>query len=192
MLRRTNKERGDTLIEVLLALAVMAMVITVSLRTMNDGFSKLMVSAQRSETQALIYGQMALIRAAHAKAEDSTSTAADWNKISVTAAPVGTAAVASGCTPIAGSKFWFSTPVGVGSNWTDATVSINFTQTTSSLPYPVPGNGLWVEAIKKDVDNTPGTKKDNYYEFYVKACWNGPGSSTTKQQIKSVMRLYEI
>ena len=192
MLSRTRAERGDTLIEVLLALAVMAMVITVSLRTMNDGFSKLMVSAQRSETQALIYGQMALIRAAHTKAEESTSTAGDWTKILTAVAPVGTVANANGCTAIAGSKFWFTTPVGAGSNWTDATVSINFTQTTSSLSYPVPGNGLWVEFIKKDTDNNAGTKNDNYYEFYVKACWNGPGSSTTKQQIKSVMRLYEI
>lgn len=178
-------QRGDTLVEVLLAFTVFGLVATLALRTMNSGFTQLLVSTQRSETQALINGQVALLRAAHDKA--IAGDVGHWNNIKIIAGANSTMPNASGCaTTNSFGKFYFDTTDGSAQDWmAPQSLTTGYTPSRPSESHPVPGNSMWIEATKV----TPTTLNSKpYYDFYVKACWSTGGV----QELKTVVRLYEI
>lgn len=181
-------QRGDTIIEVLFAMTILAMVVTITINLMNNGFASMMSSMDRTNVQAIMNGQAALLRASRDKAVEGDT--AGWNAIknSVTAPPlgysnIGTPAV-SGCTP-AGKRFYFDP--GAAEPWEP--VDRTGSPTKRAGTYPVAGDGIWIEAYKIDPDGV-GTQP-NYYDFYIKSCWRGYGSNID-QEAKVIVRLYEI
>lgn len=182
--RKVSDERGDTIIEVLFALAVLGAVIAITINLMNSGFATMMSSMDRTNTQAIMNGQAALLRAARDKYIEGDTAA--WDTIRTTY--VNTLAAkpgACGATDPAAVRFYMNPSA--AKPWMPVD--------RSSFPvlriatYPRPGDGMWIEAYKVDPDGA-GTQP-NYYDFYIKACWRGYGDNSVKQEAKMVVRLYD-
>jgi prepilin-type N-terminal cleavage/methylation domain-containing protein len=203
-----KSERGDTLIEVLVAIAVLGALITVAYAVMNRGFASTQNSLDRTTTQAMINGQASMLRAAHARAANGDPTA--WNAIVALVPPKQVASVNTYVTPP-------SDPTANGQPVIDGCASsfssydqwnfyfdVNRTDgvdpmvpkkvdygATPSLPRkgttPKLGDGLWIEGHGYQ----PGVNED-LYVFYIKSCWAPTYSSgnNVTSQVKTVVRLY--
>ncbi len=179
LVNQKRTQGGETLVEVLLAFAVFSLAFIVIMRTMDLGTAKILVSNERSQTQAIVNGQIALLRAAHDKA--ARGTMADWTAI--TSYANTSAATTDGCTPSTGySRFGFTANDAAAQAWTQPqTLTGSINAPTEGAPSV--GSGVWIEAKKV----VPAGSK-TYYDFFVKACWY----NKNQQQLKTVVRLYEI
>jgi len=205
--RRTD--RGDTIVEVLFAVAVFAMVAVGSMAIMNQGTS----TAERSleitlvrqqmdaQAEAIRYIHKAYVAAFQHNGTPPTGTAAEW--IEMTSKTTGKGADgASAFGQTAGSVCPTSVP---GQrpfvlNARTATVSnavpIMSPPPGSSLPpfsqiiYNNDSSinqayGMWVEAVP-----TASSDGTGFVDFHIRACWDSPGSSTPVT-LGTIVRLYE-
>lgn len=190
MLRFGRGQAGDTLIEVLLAFAIFGAAAVVVTRTMNDGFTRLFVSTQQSQINAIMQGQQALLQAAHdEKAEHSGATHWDAIIANVSDGPVN----ADGCTYSANKKRLYF-PMS-GSDWLTVSTkdtglqAVGVVPANSETPTNADGDSIWIEAQYTAPD--PATKRRGYYDFYIKACWQD-ASVSVPRQLKTVLRLYDL
>lgn len=201
LIKHRKAEQGDTLIEVLVAIAILGAIIAISYTVMSRGFASAQNALDRTNTQAIMNGQAAMLRAAQAAAmrSDDPAVTKAWadikakvptNTLEYAAAPPANsgqigAINASGCissfTPGASNRHFFMDP-------TSAQVSTNTVNTTRVGTVPKAGDGIWIEGHTY----TSGSPNQNVYVFYIKACWNpvyGEGSDV-KSEAKTVVRLY--
>jgi type II secretory pathway pseudopilin PulG len=201
-----KQQRGDTIIEVLFAVAVFAMVAVGSLSIMNQGTATAQRSLEITLVRQQIDAQAEAIRYIHhayvaAYQRDSTppsdGIAGEWKKMTdkgvATASTFGS--TSNGACPtqlpsaqsfivnartatIATSSPAMVAPPGV-SLPPFAQVIYN---TDSSIAYAY---GLWVEAVPSVSSNGPG-----FVDFHIRACWDGPGSSVP-MTLGTIVRLYE-
>jgi type II secretory pathway pseudopilin PulG len=203
-----SHQQGDTIIEVLFAVAVFAMVAVGSLAIMNQGTA----TAQRSleitlvrqqidaQAEAIRYIHQAYV-ATYQQGAAPTGTAAEWVKM--TSKTVGKGADgASEFGQITGNScpatvpgerpfvlnahtatVWSGTPLMVapaGSTLPPfAQVAYN---TDSSINQTY---GMWIEAVPSAQDGGPG-----FVDFHIRACWDGTGSSAP-MTLGTIVRLYE-
>lgn len=203
---KRSSERGDTIIEVLFAVAVFAMVAVGAMAIMNQGTS----IAQRSlevtqvrqqidaQTEALRYIHQAYV-AAYQQGGTPTGTAAQWSNIRANysaARPSDFSQLANSSTcptNVPGERpFILNARQAAISN-----VSPSMTPTTgASLPpfAAVSYNddssvnrvyGIWVEAVPATTTNGPG-----FVDFHIRACWDSPGSAVPTT-LGTIVRLYE-
>ena len=187
-----TSQRGDTLIEVMLAVVILSAVTLGGFSIMNKGLGISYGVLERTETRAQVSQQLELltyIRDQYAQsiasgAGGSSYPATLWIDIRNNRAsdPVAANSAAPNvCTPSTPSKAFFIEPN------TAPSTTYKLTNYTVSVPQtiPLPGNGLWIEAVP-----SPGATTVGYIDFYVKACWNAivGGQNET---ISSTMRLYD-
>ncbi len=208
-LRSRRGEAGDTIVEVLFAVAVFAMVAVGSMSIMNQGTA----TAERSlevtlvrqqidaQAEAIRYIHEAYVAAFQNNGAAPTGTAAEWIKMTDKTTGKGAdgasafGQTASGLCPttVPGQRPFVL-------NARTATVSgavpIMAAPTGSSLP-PFPqviynsdssikqAYGLWVEAVPSTTANGPG-----FVDFHIRACWDSPGSSAPVT-LGTIVRLYE-
>lgn len=170
-MRLNTKQRGDTLIEVLLAMAVLSLAAVGLMSIMNFSFSKGLDTTARTKALALVSGQANMLHAARDAYSDGQSNA--WQDIVDLASNGGVEAdgCETGATPFVldpTSSSW------IAPNLVDGGVA--------EQSRPTVGEGVWVEAYRTNSASIA------YYDFYVKACWPG---QDVNQQIKTVVRLYE-
>lgn len=176
-------ERGDTIIEVLLAIAILGALIAVSYGVMVRGYATGQNSLDRTNTQALMNGQANMLRAAHSRYINA-ATESDkqyWNTIKtsfVTASDVTTLAAEKqdGCKTAAASDklFYFNidnpdSPGVVGALQPQKLIPVA-TPTPDlvrKVTYPKVGDGLWIEAYQQDKN---GAMTLPLYTFYIKSC----------------------
>ena len=180
----SRRERGDTLVEVLIAIAILSAAIVGGLTMMNYGYSIASNAVERTQVQATMNGQLAYIRhardayiRANQQATDSGSQL--WAAIIPKIVSGATSsATCSGTAPQqAANSFYIRDDVaGVG-----AGSIVNFTGTPATT-LAQPGNGMWIEARR--AGGAVG-----YVDFYVKACWQ-PVGNLANQEARVVMRLY--
>lgn len=181
---RGERQAGDSLVEVMLAFAVMGLVVASVTRIMNDTYSNIFASGQRSQVESLAKGQLAILRAAHDR-EVASPESTEWDQILTELTPTNAAVSTDGCV---------RTKRGIGfntettGNWMTPTAAIlpsaapgNRVTPTEGLP--VPGVSMWIE-----VQFGEGGSSRDFYDFYVKSCYGGVGG--VPQQSKSVLRLY--
>lgn len=183
---RTAKasERGDTLIEVLLAMAILSAVIVGALVMMGRGQALGQDSLERSQVTAFMTDQSEILQYIRdgydLAATDTEYPAKLWGPI---LARLGTANP-DGCSSN-GKGFYFKKDYSATNNEVtlepfDASTinegSANFVST-----YAQPGDGLWIEAEK--------ATSSNYIDFYIKACWRTV-SGDIKQEAITIERLY--
>jgi len=185
-----KNQRGDTIVEVLIATAILAMAVVGGLGIMNLGFGVIMNSIERTQVQAQLNSQIALIQYARdtyvrADRQPTNGGAYIWNRILTTYAR--TAKNNNVCTTNGSPATSGSSPA-FYINDNDATVSADplpnaaLSGTISAATgMPSPGQGIWVEAVRP--------AGQNFVDFYVKACWR-PISGSVNQESRSVMRLY--
>lgn len=191
MQSKTARERGETLIELLLAFAILSMALVTVMRTMNGGLDSLFVNGQRSQVEAQMRGQLAVLQAAHQQAIKDPS-AADWaeitSKIADTVTSQEQSVDANGCSYTANKNRLFF-PTNDATSWTSEVDTKSGGAVAPIGETPVPdGTSMWIEAKHTPKDETTFTR--GFYDFYIKSCWQGGGD--VEQEAKMVTRLYDI
>lgn len=202
-------QRGDTIVEVLFAVAVFAMVAVGSLLIMNQGTASALRSLEITLVRQQVDAQAEAIRYIHQAYISSyekggvapAGTAAQWKEMTdpskkgaSAASSFGIAADATTCprsTP--GEKPFIvnarqaivasNVPmmmVGDSAEPPFAQVVYNDASNTVNQAY-----GIWVEAIPSQTTDGPG-----FVDFHIRACWDSPGSNVPAT-IGTIVRLYE-
>jgi type II secretory pathway pseudopilin PulG len=185
----TRGEQGDTLIEVLLGIAILSMIMVSSIVFMTKGQAIAFNALERSQVQALMSQQSAMLsylRDAYSDAITSGQSpqagtaAAVWETITTT---YSTSPNTDICTPNtdpnqAPNSFYLTYNPAPATN----PVTLASFSGGSATTGAVPGQGMWIEA-----QHVNGSQP--YIDFFIKACWqpNGIGAA---QEAKNVVRLY--
>lgn len=174
-----NNMRGDTLVEVLMAIMILATVIVGAITIMNRGLTSAQTSLEHSQVRLLVSGQFEMLRKVRDEySRDKNSLNAQAWKAIVDAAPnSGTLGYGTGC---ASSQPTTDFYLSAGATQINRTAYAD----TPAVIVPAPGQGLWVEA-KKSNAATPA-----FVDFVIRACWSGSGS-VGQQRTVTAMRLYD-
>ena len=194
MLKRWS-ERGDTIIEVLLAVTVFSLVAVGGITIMNQGTNTAQRAVEITLVRQQIDAQTEALRAVHqaeARSEDNNPTST-WNSITGPTAtsysgescPADQASLPSGAFALNPAK----AEVLNGTTWFNQYSPITdppYAKVNATTSY-----GIWIERTA-DVTTTPSsTDAPGVYTFRIRACWEGAGLSTP-MRLETVVRLYEI
>lgn len=184
---KRNNERGDTLIEVLVAISVFGIVVVGAFALMNRGVTQMYDSMEKaqvrmllnSQTEALTYARDQYLRSESmvlVTPQDQRAKSA-WDGIKNAMDTPTTAPGLDSCTP---SDSAFSLQL-------DASGMSRSSTITSAVAdgFPSAGNGIWIEEIPSAASVTP-----SFIDFYIKACWLQNSSAQT-QVLSTVVRLYD-
>jgi len=191
---RNKSERGDTLVEVLLATAILAFLVAACAVIMNSGLASVQTALERTQVQAAMQGQASILRALRDAAlkEFSEEAKVQWSTVMSYATSKNSTAETAVCTVggYSGTRFHFSdSSTTETSSWLRPQALSAITNPDQAVPsgseiLPTPGDGLWIEAYRGMEGGTVP-----YYDFYIKSCWENIGSGP-KQELKTVVRLY--
>ena len=180
-----KSQRGDTIIEAILALAIFALVTVSMFAIMQRATAGAYDSIERSQVRLLLNEQadvLAFLRDQYIKVTSqgaspaANTPAGAWKTIRDQAASAAIPAQDS-CTPAADKAFYMTR--------TSPGVYELKTLYAAASGLPVPGQGIWIEKV----DPQGSVKKRNFHDFYIRACWT---TTTNNQQVlSSVVRLYE-
>lgn len=201
-----KEERGDTIIEVLFAVAVFAMVAVGAMAIMNQGTAIAQRSLEITQVRQQIDAQAEAIRyihqayvAAYQQGGTPTGTAAEWTEMTGDYGVVNTSdfsQLANGptcpTTVPAERPFILNARQAQISNVSPTTEP----PTGGSLPpfahvvYNDDSSvrsvyGIWIEAVPSAISDGPG-----FVDFHIRACWDSPGSSVPTT-LGTIVRLYE-
>ena len=188
---------GDTIIEVLFAVTVFAMVAVGAMAIMNQGTGTAQRSLEITQARQQIDAQAEAIRYVHQsyvaqfqRGATPTGAAAEWTKMMARrdAQASNFGGLDNGrCPGVPGNAFIL--------NARKATMQtlVNTQQAPppySQVVYDQNSNvlqvyGLWVEAVEGN-----STKGPNYIDFHIRACWDSPGSDVPVT-LGTIVRLYE-
>lgn len=181
--------RGDTIIEVILAITVFSMVSVATITIMNQGTNAAQRALEITHVRQEIDAQAEALRAAQQAAAEGSFTA--WNQIAQHG-NTNTYTDDSHCPRSSGDvsgAFIMDGRTGqpYTSNWLE---DINL---ASSPPYAqvlydtgTPKSyGIWIERSFTEGGNVP-----DLYTFTVNACWQGAGLDHTLR-LETVVRLYD-
>ncbi len=196
--------KGDTLIEVLLAIAVFAVVMLIGLSTMNNGMSRALASLQLTMARNAMDTQAEALRFANGaflseyKSDDTgslSSPAILWRD-NLTQGAQGSATPLESCTR--GSSAFVIATRDMGNNRGYRTNNISSAITYPRISYGDDADtnanwlrdglayrgaeGIWVEKV-----HVPNTR---YYDFHIRACWSAPGSNVNTT-LGTIVRLYD-
>lgn len=206
----SQQQSGDTLIEVMFAFAIFALVAVGSLTIMNQGIA----TAQRSleitlvraqmdaQAEAIRYIHQSYVAAYQKGGPAPTGIAGEWQKMTNKISGKG-ADVPSEFGLVDGSVCLATTPGESPFILNARTATIGSSVPASSVPagsslppfsQVVYNNdssinqayGIWIEAVPSVVDPN-GT---GFVDFHIRSCWSGSGS-TAPVTLGTIVRLYE-
>lgn len=197
-----SSRRGDTIIEVLLAVTVFSAVAVGALSVMNRSVAITQQSLEITQVRQQIDTQAELLRYLHAVRTGSTGANAEWTNLrtwalanaTTTIDPTGL--VDGKCRTSAGQLpggFVINPATAIATPLTDTPLVEPATYAkvdllSSGAARPA---GLWVQA--KYVNTSPAASADQYggyIDFYIQSCWNSIGSNTP-MTISTTVRLYD-
>jgi type II secretory pathway pseudopilin PulG len=201
-------ERGDTLIEVILAITIFAMIIITALTMMNQGTAasqralEITLARQSVDAQAdtLRFLQTAYIDKYYSgitfnTTDNLTSPAEEYYKIiqqvksTASASTFGT--VPCGTPPQNSFVLNTHTAQMVNTMALFANYPATFAQQFYNGANLTRSEGLWVEGIRTDPPKPPAPNSNaGYIDFHIRACWDTVGS-TQPMNIGTIVRLYE-
>ena len=196
--KRTITHRGDTIVEVMLAITIFSLIVVSSMAIMNQG----LYTAQRAQEISLVRSQIdsqaealrflnaSYINAFRGESVDYSGTpAGEWHKIisnpnnlvnSVSA--FGTTGASCPSTPdrsfIVNAKKAIVVDIPIATASTFSMVEYDSDNNVHSV------QGIWIEALRSDANNHSG-----YVDFHIRACWDSPGQSTPVT-LGTIVRLY--
>lgn len=186
-IKEHNRERGDTLIEVLVAVSVFGVVVVGAFALMNKGVTQMYDSMEKSQVRMLLNGQVEALTYARDQYMRAQTTALTtdtdkrakntWEGIKGALDTPTTPPALANCSP---SDSAFS--IVMSDTGMSRSTSI---QAAVAEDFPSPGKGIWIEEIPSNGAITP-----SFIDFYVKACWLQNSSSQT-QVLSTVVRLYD-
>jgi len=206
-LGNSRHEQGDTIIEVLFAVAVFAMVAVGSLTIMNQGTA----TAQRAleitlvrqqidaQAEAIRYIHQAYIAAYQRNSTAFTGPAGEWVKI--TSKTTGKGVDKASDFGHTENGFCPATTPGDAPFLVNARKATLWATTPSMLPEVASppfaqviynddssiksGYGIWVESVPSTNSTGPG-----FVDFHIRACWDSAGSPVP-MTLGTIVRLYE-
>lgn len=205
-MRLVQNQRGDTIIEVMLAFVVFSLLAIGAISIMNQGVSAAQRALEITLVRQQIDAQADALRYVHdlANAEDAATlnpdVLADWRKIAK-AGPGNYADTSTSdfalqnngteCPTLPADRFIMNARTGRLHDTITSGVPIQsadaapFSEVLYSLGTPDTIqriNGIWIEAKKVD-----GTQ--NYVDFHIRACWFAAGGSPSI--IGTIVRMYD-
>lgn len=188
MMGKKQAERGDTLVEVTVAMAVLGLMLAASLAVINRGLMGVSNAVERTSVRASLSSQAELLRYVF---DDPVTNEVTYKKIlkRMLSNNLGQ----KGCEIGNGSGFYLS----VGSSTSPVEMYELNSAGTTELANNVYGQpeagddkgkslGIWIEGDKHDgqKDGMPG-----YIDFYVRACWTPhaaqqPGSGRMESNVR--------
>ena len=193
--------RGDTLIEVLLAITVFSLVAVGAMATMSSGTSTIQRSLEISLVRNEIDAQAETLRFLNASyiANYPNTIAvgtpeAEWVKIrSKTSTNV---TLSSSCpTTIPQNSFILDTRYAKFYDTKYNSMPQTFSQVRYNPDTSVVGpinnaDGIWIQLTKSTTVASNYQSNTGYIDFYIRACWNGPGQKVPVT-LQTIVRLYE-
>ena len=189
-MKRNQAERGDTLVEVTVAMAVLGLMLAASLAVINRGLMGVSNAVERTSVRASLSSQAELLRYVF---DDPVANKATYDKILDPKRTKPNASLGQKGCEIGNGGFYLS----VGSSTLPVEMyELNSAGTTdlANNVYGQPeaardksGNslGIWIEGDKHDGQgDMPG-----YIDFYVRACWTPhaaqqPGSGRMESNVR--------
>lgn len=170
--------RGDTIIEVILAFGIFAMLAVGTTLVMNRGLASGQQSLERTLVRQQIDSQADLLRYAR------DNMPAVWDSITSNLATAPGDSSFLDCPTGAPPRSFVMNVhnnsvfrVALGGNYSPA----GYYSEVNYGPTPT-ASGLWVTPVRAETDNA--------YDMYIRACWNSTGSSRPLV-VSTIVRLYE-
>jgi prepilin-type N-terminal cleavage/methylation domain-containing protein len=209
MLKRS--QRGDTIIEVMIAITIFSMVAVGAMAVMNQG----MASAERSleitlvrqqmdsQAEALRYFNSAYVaNYAPGKTDyDLATPAGQWyallhnpatSKVASGASPYGQCSDDKGAlkapSAIASAPFIINTATARVSSLMPA-IADTYAQVHAGGSSDAQAAGIWIEAVLSDKP-ADSSVVPRYVDFHIRACWSSPGQAVPVT-LGTIVRLYE-
>lgn len=184
-----SAQRGDTLIEVLLTIALLAIASVTLHAVMNRGMADMQTALERTNVRAGMNGQINMLRAMRddymaQNADPGPGTMGElWANVITPESSGGRLNV--GPTPTfdettcnrSGVAFYVTPDTLTG-------LTLNTFNNTLSTTYAKPGEGMWVEAYQR------GVATPRAVDLLVRGCWQTIGTATLMQETTTV-RLYD-
>jgi type II secretory pathway pseudopilin PulG len=208
MLKRSTAQNGDTIVEVLFAVALFSLIVVMALSLMNQGTATARRTFEIAQVREQIDGQAEALRFLHESyvnqyrpgitydtSDAATSPAEEYYKIiqkvisgGRTQASSFTNLTACPATPVADS-FGLNTRM---ARVMTTTASLGrATSGYAQVTYPAGANspatfrGIWIEGIRSSGGGTAG-----FIDFHIRGCWDSPGLSVP-MNVSTIVRLYE-
>ena len=188
-------QRGDTLIELMIAIAILSMAIVIAVTSMGYGLSLALTTGERTAVRGELNSQLAFVRFARDAYITNENSAGGqlWQDLVSRVDPAtsneGTVCdLANGRPYNQPNMFYIETSDALAANSGSLLVNSvnNYPYTDGINPdmatgQAVPGKGMWLIARS---DNP-----SEYIDFYSKACWSPPTRGPA-QQLSTVLRMY--
>ncbi len=205
MLNLNKARRGDTIIEVLVAITIFSMIAISAILLMNSGLATSQRSLEITAARQQIDGQAEALRFIHGSYVENYAPGATYAPGTPAAQYVAvlgrTVAQASSFTEITAcpaantltsNKFVMNPYTGRIETAADiprvAQTSPMIVYTgNASTPTFSHSEGLWVEAVASTASSSGGV---GFVDFHIRACWDSPGQSTP-MTIGTIVRLYD-
>lgn len=180
---KTLKQRGDTLIEVTIAMAVLGLILASTMTVINRSLLGVMNAVERTAIRGEVDAQMELLRYVF-----DTQTGINEEVADQVVASTGSGNVADkGCSSGNGG---FYLKINTGDDAATKPVTLTQYRNVDNVANgvwgkPAAGNGIWIEGRKTD-----GGELNDYIDFYVRACWSPYASREIGQgRMESIMRV---
>lgn len=191
-MKRNQVERGDTLVEVTVAMAVLGLMLAASLAVINRGLMGVSNAVERTSVRASLSSQAELLRYVF---DDPVTNKDVYDKILSRTQPNNNLGQ-KGCEIGNNSGFYLSVNNKTGTppvemHELDSADTAHLTNNVYGQPEAGDNNGngvsqgIWIEGDKHDVQgDMPG-----YIDFYVRACWTPhaaqqPGSGRMESNVR--------
>ena len=189
-MKRNQAERGDTLVEVTVAMAVLGLMLAASLAVINRGLMGVSNAVERTSVRASLSSQAELLRYVF---DDPVTNKATYDKILDPKRTKPNASLGQNGCEIGGGGFYLSVGNGalpVEMHELDPAKTKQLANNVYGQPEAAGDNkgnsrGIWIEGDKHDAQgDMPG-----YIDFYVRACWTPhaaqqPGSGRMESNVR--------
>lgn len=194
------RQRGDTIIEVLLAITIFSLVAVGVMVIMNQSTNAAQRAIEITLVRQQIDAQAEAIRAAHSAYVSLDTDDIDarndstWQAITDHAdtVSINTSTGCPGSAAFLSSVFVMNTREAI-----KATAPIRAMTAATAPLYPQTINspassvtyGMWIE---RNFNSPANPNIAGSYDFRIRTCWLGAGSSTAPMQMETVVRLYDV
>lgn len=196
--RMKNRQRGDTLVEVVIAMAVLGLVVAATMATMNQNLSSIMNTAERTVTRTKINSQVEMLHYLHENEPQIWKDLIDGKHLHDSKS--GGAIVASNPCQATNNKS-FVLSMNTTNNYVanDDVVKASFYERDKVFngvdsevykPTATIGGGIFIDGVVN--------RSEKYIDFYVKACWipyggkgNDEGVVSNPAKSRTVVRIYD-
>lgn len=190
-------DRGDTLIELVIAFAIFSLAAITTIAILNRGIAATQRSLEATLVRQQVDSQAELIRYIHYTQDALWDTLVDPGNLTASPAPISSdsdACPAVGAATLNTSFYIRPTVTADPANTTFARRAVNGTsyrqaQTYAKIDYASGADqteGIWVQVAEAQNDSGNSVRA---YDFYIHACWSSAGLDAP-MTLGTIVRLY--